>query len=201
MASTPNLCTKQRHFNSKPLLSLHGIRSRVSALGLVIYEASQGMPIGRRCLVRFNIHEVLIQATDSERHMAMVSWTFYGLIMPVHCFQAPPCDMPLRYASSKSSARKKARVKQSEEDKKLEAARELTIAQYSKIRYKLPAEALAAVTNNSNAQTGTQEQEECVLLRLNTDALEVNFRHEGIVDFLTASNGLQMAQVRSVALA
>lgn len=105
--------------------------------------------------------------------------------------------MPLCYARNKSSARSKAKTKLSDEDKKLESGRELTLAQYSKIRYKFPAEVMTAAAGGGpmNAD-GDKAAPECVLLRLNCDAFEVHFRHEATADWFTSGYGQTMAPVR-----
>lgn len=109
--------------------------------------------------------------------------------------QAPPCDLPLCYAKNKSSARTKSRTKLSDSEKKLEAGRELTLAQYGKIRYKLPVEVMSAAAGSTAMEDDSPAAPECVLLRLNCDAFEVHFRHEATVEWVASGYGQNTAKV------
>lgn len=123
-----------------------------------------------------------------------IGWISRGLTSspPV---QAPPCDLPVCYAENKASSRARGKAKLSDSEKKLEAGRELTLAQYSKIRYKFPVEMMSAAAGSAAMEDDGAAAAECVLLRLNCDAFEVHFRHEATVEWVASGYGQDMAKV------
>lgn len=106
--------------------------------------------------------------------------------------QAPPCDMPLMFAPTKARSRAR-QPKVSDEQRRLDSAHNLTVAQYQKIRYKYPDEVLRAATPDGVSEK--KDAKELVLLRLNVDAFAVHFKHEACVSFVTAGHGESVAKV------
>lgn len=113
-------------------------------------------------------------------------------MMQVAVVQAPPCDMPLMFAPTKIRCRAR-QPKISEEQKKLDAGHQLTVAQYQKIRYKYPDEVLRATTPDGNEK---KKARELVLLRMNVDAFSVHFKNEAIQQFVCTAYDESVSKVR-----
>lgn len=100
--------------------------------------------------------------------------------------------MPLMFAPTKARSRAR-QPKISDEQRKLDSAHQLTVAQYQKLRYKYPEEVLRSATPDGTSEN--VDAKEMVLLRLNVDAFAVHFRHEACVNFVSAAHGENVATV------
>ena len=120
----------------------------------------------------------------------------------------PPCDLPYIELPDRRPKTARGRVKQSDDDRKLEAAQQLNIEQYAKRRYAVPLEvqkvnmralgkAVMDLDSDADAENGAGE--ECVL-RLNFDAFAVHFRHQHCVEFITAAQGPECSRVAQATL-
>jgi hypothetical protein len=108
--------------------------------------------------------------------------------------QAPPCDLPLLFGAAKTKPRGRS-GKVPEEQQKLDSGHQLTVEQYQKLRYSMPAEVTHAVLGMDD-HGGASEADECILLRLNVGAFMVHFRHDACSSFVTQAHGEAVGKVR-----
>lgn len=146
------------------------------------------------------VQRIAAEAGKSEKDVAKkVASTLVQLMRERFVEQVPPCDMPLIHAADPRKAVRKPKATPADETQQLRSAQLLTVAQYEKLRFQLPAVVLKACLDDSDAGLAAPAAglvaDDVVLLRLNFAACAVHFRHAACADLMTARSGIDAGRV------